>query len=312
MTETLAAFADSLNYGSRTDLNFKWLHQLESEDQAAFLAHLLRETMRAVDSGDVGALAEMIQEAQVRAYRSDQRARAPMTAASVRRDLSSAPLAVVTASGHFVKTDDPAPLGVSGMTAEEAATRVTDFLRSAPVLSDIPIGTPDEALGVLHPGYDPEPARLDPGVVFPGRILRELTEEGRIGRLVDPFFSFIGAASRKRMINDTGPRWAEHIASLGTEAVLLVAVCPVCHLTIGHLARALEARGMTTVVVFIEAFEHVADQLGLPRVLITSHPLGRTIGAPHDGRGQREVIEAALELFAVDAPARHHLDRGYR
>ena len=35
--------------------------------------------------------------------------------------------------------EDPAPLGVVGMTPVEARERVTDFLRAAPVLSDIPV-----------------------------------------------------------------------------------------------------------------------------------------------------------------------------
>lgn len=56
--------------------------------------------------------------------------------------------------------------------------------------------------------------------------------------------------------------------------------------------------------VFIRAFAHVAGQLQVPRVLVTPHLMGRTIGAVGDRRGQREVVEAALRLLVeARAPA---------
>ena len=42
---------------------------------------------------------------------------------------------------------------------------------------------------------------------------------------------------------------------------------------------------------------HQAHLLSLPRALITQHILGRTVGAPHDDKGQREVVRAALRLL---------------
>ncbi len=48
--------------------------------------------------------------------------------------------------------------------------------------------------------------------------------------------------------------------------------------------------------VFIRAFAHVAGRLQVPRVLVTPHLMGRTIGAVGDRRGRREVVEAALRL----------------
>ncbi len=35
----------------------------------------------------------------------------------------------------------------------------------------------------------------------------------------------------------------------------------------------------------------------LPRVLVTPHPLGRTLGAPCDDEGQRKTILRALDLL---------------
>jgi len=44
--------------------------------------------------------------------------------------------------------------------------------------------------------------------------------------------------------------------------------------------------------------------LQVPRVLVTPHLMGRTIGSVGDRRGQREVVEAALRLLVeARAPA---------
>lgn len=70
-----------------------------------------------------------------------------------------------------------------------------------------------------------------------------------------------------------------------------------CHGSVGLVARALEAAGIPTVSVFTRAFAHVARRLRVPRVLVTPHLVGRTIG-PVGGRArQREVVEAALRLL---------------
>jgi len=55
------------------------------------------------------------------------------------------------------------------------------------------------------------------------------------------------------------------------------------------------------VSVFIRSFAHVARRLQVPRVLVTPHLMGRTIGPVNDRARQREVVLAALRLL-VDAP----------
>lgn len=50
--------------------------------------------------------------------------------------------------------------------------------------------------------------------------------------------------------------------------------------------------------VFVRAFRHVAQRLRVPRVLITPHLMGRTVGPVGDRSRQRAVVEAALDLLA--------------
>lgn len=70
-----------------------------------------------------------------------------------------------------------------------------------------------------------------------------------------------------------------------------------CHESVGLVARALEAVGIATVSVFVRAFAHVAGRLRVPRVLVTPHLMGRTMGPVGDRARQREVTRSALRLL---------------
>jgi hypothetical protein len=69
--------------------------------------------------------------------------------------------------------------------------------------------------------------------------------------------------------------------------------------TVGHVARAIEAIGIPTVCVYIEAFRPDAELLKPARTLITPHLMGRPLGLPHRHEQQRTVIQAALHLLAT-------------
>ena len=77
-----------------------------------------------------------------------------------------------------------------------------------------------------------------------------------------------------------------------------------CHVSVGHVARAFEAAGVPTTAIYVSAFRHVAEEMALPRVLITRHPFGRPVGAAGDFDRQREVVSAALELVTVASEGR--------
>ena len=71
-----------------------------------------------------------------------------------------------------------------------------------------------------------------------------------------------------------------------------------CHESVGLVSRALEAAGIPTVSIMVEAFAHVVPRLRTPRTLITPHLMGRTVGPVGDRVRHREVVEAALRLLA--------------
>ena len=51
------------------------------------------------------------------------------------------------------------------------------------------------------------------------------------------------------------------------------------------------------VSIFVESFRHVAEEMGLPRVIVTRHPMGRPLGPPGDRDRHAAVVEAALSVL---------------
>ncbi len=70
-----------------------------------------------------------------------------------------------------------------------------------------------------------------------------------------------------------------------------------CHVSVGHVARAIEEAGIVTTAVYVRAFRHVVDEMQLPRVLVTNHPMARPLGPAGDRIRQREVVASALSLI---------------
>ena len=87
-----------------------------------------------------------------------------------------------------------------------------------------------------------------------------------------------------------------------------------CHVSVGHVARHLEAEGIPTVSVYVRSFRHVAEEMKVPRTVVTRHPMGRPFGAPGDVARHRAVVWAALALLetAAAGPALVELEEPYR
>ncbi len=59
----------------------------------------------------------------------------------------------------------------------------------------------------------------------------------------------------------------------------------------------MEESGIPTVAVYVKAFAARAARMGVPRTVVTKHPMGRPMGAPGDHDRQAEVLEAAFTLL---------------
>jgi hypothetical protein len=223
--ESFEDFKNSFSYGSRSDLNFKFLKNLSSDDAAHFFQGLLWQLGDSLVDGDLNRITEYIYQAQAMGYAGPGRYvydDAPFT--PLRAPVSQLNLALLTSSGHFVTGDDPKPFGLDNMTQQDAEARIDDFLKEEPQLSSIPLDTPEDKLRVRHGGYDVRAAQADPNVNFPLTRLRELQQAGLIGNLVSPAYSFVGACSQARLLRHAGPEWVGRFKDADVDAALLVPV----------------------------------------------------------------------------------------
>lgn len=75
-----------------------------------------------------------------------------------------------------------------------------------------------------------------------------------------------------------------------------------CHVSVGHVQRAIESIGIPTVGVYVRSFGHLPELMGVARAVVTRHPMGRPLGAPGDAARQRDVVTAALSLLTSTEP----------
>ncbi len=225
--ESFEEFRKSFSYGSRSDLNFKFLKGMSDEEASEFFRHLLDRLGDAYDTGDLAPLIQLAYEAQIQAY-------APKPGSPPSRytyddgpfaptsmPVAGSTVGLVSSSGHFLRDDDPKPFGIEGMTQAEAEDRIDDFLREAPALSEIPHDCLPDDLAVRHGGYDVTSASIDRNVSLPVDVLAEAEAAGLIGGRTTTYFSFPGATSQGRL-RKILPEWIDRIAEEEPDVMLLV------------------------------------------------------------------------------------------
>lgn len=224
--ESFEDFKNSFSYGSRTDLNFKFLAKLSDDQAADFFQQLLWKLGDSFDDGKLARIAEHVFEWQKNSYSKAKKSftydEGPF--AGLAKPVSQSRLALMTSSGHYVAGNDPEPFGVRDMTQQEAVRRIEEFVKQAPSLSSIPMETPRERLRVRHGGYDIRSAQADPNVTLPLEILRELHRDGIIGALAPQAYSFVGACAQRRLLKINGPQWVDMFKQQKIDAALLVPV----------------------------------------------------------------------------------------
>jgi len=214
-TDSFEEFKNSFSYGSRTDLSFKFLKGLSSEEAEEFLGRVLREVGELFDGTSTDRLIDLVYEFQVKGYQPEATAKRPYVYEDrpftpLAKPLSETSIGLVTSSGHFVSGDDQSGLDQDDMTQDWAIARIDDFLRAV-------------ELRVRHPGYDIRSVSHDPGVALPRLPLEQAQEDGRIGRLVPTMYSFVGACSQGRLKNELD-EWILRWRNQGIEALFLVPV----------------------------------------------------------------------------------------
>ena len=224
-SESFEDFIKSFFYGKRSDLSFKFMSDLSSEDASFFIQNIFKDIVDAIDSEDYSPLKKRLLEGQIQGYKTQKNFEydsGPFH--SLDKPLSSLKLSLLTSSGHFLKGHDPKPLGIDNLTQKEAENKIFDFLKEEPQLSEIPFNSKPNDLVVRHGGYDTRAALKDPNVSFPYQRMTSLKDQGLFADLSSNAYSFVGACSQKRLLTKTMPGWVNKIVNSGVDAMLLVPV----------------------------------------------------------------------------------------
>ena len=202
------------------------------------------------------------------------------------KDLSSATVVIVSATGAYLSDQEPFPTEDPG----DVTYRV------------IPGATESSSLRIAHHHYDHSEADADPNIVFPIDSLRELAAEGFVAAVNDNHYSYGFTTRLKELYEKTFPEIADKVERSKTKLVLLTAGCPeTCHRSIGNLAREIEARGVPTLI--ISASPAATESVRPPRAMtFEGSEIGRVVGRAGERDFHKRVLKAALEMFTHDTP----------
>jgi len=153
----------------------------------------------------------------------------------------------------------------------------------------------DHDLRIAHVAIDRKHTRMeDSGTWFPLPALRRAMTQGRV-QLAKRFHGAPTHRSQQHTIAVDAPEILARCLEDEADAALLVPNCPVCHQTVGLIARHLEANGIATVV--MGCAKDIVEHCGVPRFLFSDFPLGNGAGRPHDVQSQATTLELAMRLF---------------
>ncbi len=153
----------------------------------------------------------------------------------------------------------------------------------------------DHDLRVSHVAVDRRQLSDDSNTWFPLPALRRAAQRGLLGALCERFHGIPTNRSQRHTLEVDAPEVLRRCQQDGAEVAILVPNCPVCHQTMGLVARHLEAHGIATVI--MGAALDIVEHCGVPRLLFSDVPLGNAAGLPHDTDSQDNTLAAALGVL---------------
>ena len=174
----------------------------------------------------------------------------------------------------------------------------------------IPRSVPTEQIMFDHA----TPARFwadeDLNVAFPRDRMAELEADGILGALAPEAVSILGSITKwDELATELAPRVRDEFGRQNVDLVLVVPFCPQCHQATAVLARALEARGVATLM--LSTLRDISEAYRPPRTALLDYPIGAPCGRVGDPEHQRVTLRAALkcpldtttpELYTIDLP----------
>jgi len=154
----------------------------------------------------------------------------------------------------------------------------------------------DPDLRISHVAIDRQhTTAADPASYFPLAELRRSAASGRIGSVAQRFHGLPTHRSHRATLEVDGPEIVARCQADAVDAAILVPNCPVCHQSVGLVARLLEQNDIACVV--MGCAKDIVEYVGVPRLLFSDFPLGNSAGRPNDAASQAFTLELALRTL---------------
>ena len=213
---------------------------------------------------------------ELRDYPFVKNTHAPFT--PMRRALPMANVALVSSAGAYID-----------------GTQAFDLSASDGDLSfrEIPIEVDSEDLLFSVKNYDASEVLKDRNVLIPIDRLSEYEANGVIGKLNPVWWSMSShIPNAARVATDLAPKIAERISASGAQVAIFIPASPLCHQTLGIIAREVESRGICTML--ISTNRKMTDSVRPPRVAYYEGVTGATLGRAGWKQYHLRILDEAL------------------
>jgi D-proline reductase (dithiol) PrdB len=210
---------------------------------------------------------------------------APFTAA--RRALPMLNLALISSAGAFI--DGTEPFDIESRNGDVS-------------YKEIPIEVEGEDLKYAARGYDPTAVLEDMNAQIPVERLLEYEENAVIGRLNHVWWSLSSyIPNAAKVADELAPQIAERLVRYQVQSALFIPATPLCHQTLGIIARAVEQQNIPTMMLAVD--RQITDKVRPPRTAFYDGEFGAVAGLPNWKQYQLRILDESLRwIETMDQP----------
>lgn len=212
--------------------------------------------------------------------------------APLQRALPMLNLGLISSAGAYIDGTDPFDLA-----SKDGDINFREF----------PIEVEAEDFLYAAKGYDAAAVKEDRNAQVPLDRLREYEANGVIGKLNDVWWSLSSWIPNAALVADElAPKIADRLAGYEVKAALLIPASRLCHQTLGIVARAIEQRGIPTMLISVD--RSVTDKVRPPRTAYYTGEFGAVAGKPGWKQYQLRVLDEAIRwIETFDQPGSRKL-----
>ena len=176
-----------------------------------------------------------------------------------------------------------------------------------PGFREIPVEVEAEDLLYSARGYDATAVKEDRNVQIPIDRLLEYEENAVIGRLNHVWWSLMGCIPNARLVaEEIAPQIADRLQRYEVQAALLIPASPLCHQTLGIVARAIEEQNIPTMMISVD--RKIIANIRPPRTAYYEGEFGSVAGKPNWKQHQLRILDESLRwIETFDQPTSRKL-----